>query len=131
MHDKLLKHGFEIDKDKTEVAWIFASERPRAPSRLKVSEWKLEWRGITREFDIKAKPTRWLGFFIDCHLNWQTHIRRRLALGHHRLRTVSRVMTVNGVPGKLARKVAWAVAMSTAAFGVVRSHLGRTNLATK
>jgi len=40
------------------------------------------------------------------------------ALGHHRLRTASRVMSANGIPRKLARKAAWAVAMSTAAYGV-------------
>ena len=65
LHDKVLKNGFQIDEDKTEVAWIFASERPKASSRLKAAEWKLEWRGIIRKFDIKTKPTRWLGFFIE------------------------------------------------------------------
>jgi hypothetical protein len=51
-------------------------------------------------------------------MNWQAHVKHRLALGHHRLRTIDRVMNANGVPRKLARKVAWSVAMSTAAYGI-------------
>jgi hypothetical protein len=48
-------------------------------------------------------------------MNWQAHVKRRLAaLGHHRLRTMARIMNANGV----SRKVAWAVAMSTTAYGI-------------
>jgi len=36
----------------------------------------------------------------------------------YRLRLTVRVMSANGVPRRLARGVAWAVAMSTAAYGV-------------
>jgi ribonuclease HI len=118
VHRVLSKHGFQMDEDKTEVAWIFAGERPGAASKKKAKKWQLKWRGVTRKFNIKAKPTRWLGFFIDCRLNWQAHTRHRLALGHHRLRTVARIMNSNGIPRKLARKVAWAVSMATASYGV-------------
>jgi len=118
VHKAFTDHGFTLDKDKTEVAWIPASERPGAKQRDKATTWNLRWQGITRQFDIKVKLTRWLGFFVDCRMNWQAHIRHRLALGHHRLRTTARVMTANGAPRKLARKIAWAVAMSTAAYGV-------------
>jgi hypothetical protein len=76
-----------MDKDKTEVAWFFASERPRGPSIAKAKNWRLDWGGVTRKFDIKAKPVRWLGFFLDCRINWQAHVKHRLALGHHRIRT--------------------------------------------
>ena len=61
---------------------------------------------------------RWLGFFINPRFNFQAHVRHRLALGQHRIKATARVMGANGVPRKLARKVAWAVAMSTAAYGV-------------
>jgi hypothetical protein len=107
-----------MDKDKTEVAWFFANERPRGPSIKKVKNWRLDWDGVTRQFDIKAKPVRWLGFFLDCRMNWRTHVKHRLALGHHRIRTMARIMTANGIRRKLARKVGWAVAMSTAAYGI-------------
>jgi two-component sensor histidine kinase len=70
VHDNVLKYGFQIDKDKTEVAWIFTSERSRAPSRLKVAEWK---QGIIRKFDIKAKEQGGLGSSL-------TAGRHRLAL---------------------------------------------------
>jgi hypothetical protein len=73
---------------------------------------------IERRFSPKAKPVRWLGFFLDPKLNWQAHVKHRLALGHHRLTTLARVGGANGTPQKLASKVAWAVAMSTAAYGV-------------
>jgi len=39
-------------------------------------------------------------------------------LGQHRLRTITRIINANGVKRSLARKVAWAMAMSTAAYGV-------------
>jgi hypothetical protein len=113
-----------MDADKTEVAWIFAGPRPSATSKEKAKGWILRWRAsltskwITRKFDIKAKPVRWLDFFLDCRLDWQAHVRHRLALDHHRIRTISRVMNANGVPRKLARKIAWAVSMSTAAYGI-------------
>ena len=55
--------------------------------------------------------------FVDCRLSGQAHIIQSLALGHHRPHTVSKVVTANGVPRKLARKVTW-FAMTTAAFGV-------------
>jgi hypothetical protein len=93
-------------------------ERPRAASKEKAKKWKLRWSGITRKFNINAKPVRWLGFFLDCRMNWQAHVKHRLALGHYRLRTIARVMNANGVPRKLARKIAWSVAMSTAAYGI-------------
>jgi len=99
----LSDHGFQIDQNKTEVEWIFASEKPGKKQREKVGSWKLKWQGLTRKFDIKAKPTRWLGFFVDCRLGWKAHIRHRPALGHHRLRTTSRIMTANGIPRRLAR----------------------------
>jgi hypothetical protein len=67
---------------------------------------------------IKAKPVRWLGFFLDCRMNWKAHVKHRLALGHHRMRTMARIMTANGIRRKLTRKVGWAVAMSTAAYGI-------------
>ena len=60
-----------VDQAKTEVAWIFASERPRVKIKGQALTWRLRWRNITREFDIKAKPTRWLGFFVSCRMNWQ------------------------------------------------------------
>ena len=59
-----------------------------------------------------------LRFFTDCRLNWQAHLRHRVALGHNYLRTISRAMPANSIPTKLARKVAWTVAMSTAAYGI-------------
>jgi len=114
----LAANGFQMDQGKTEVAWIFASEKPGKKQREKAESWHLKWQGLTRKFDIKAKPTRWLGFFIDCRLDWKAHVRHRLALGHHRLGTISGIMTANGIPRRLARKVAWAVAMSIAAYGV-------------
>jgi hypothetical protein len=64
------------------------------------------------------KLVPWLGFLIDCRFNWRAHIKHRLALGQYRLRTIARVVKANAIPRKLARKVAWAVAMSTAAYGV-------------
>jgi len=72
-----------MDEAKTEVAWIFAGERPGAVSRKKAEKWKLKWRNIERRFDIKTKPVCWLGFFIDCRFNWQAHVRHRLTLGSH------------------------------------------------
>jgi hypothetical protein len=59
-----------------------------------------------------------LGFFPDCRINWRAHVKHRLALGYHRFRTMARIMTANGIRRKLASKVRWAVAMSTAAYGV-------------
>jgi hypothetical protein len=73
---------------------------------------------VRRKFDILAKPVQWMGCVIDYRFNWRAHVKHRLALGHHRLRASARVMKANGIPRKLARKVAWAVAMSTAAYGV-------------
>jgi hypothetical protein len=116
IRDILLEAGFRMDKDKTEV-WFFANER-RGPSITKVRKWRLDWDGATRKSDIKAKPTRWLGFFLDCRMNWRAHVKHRLALGHHRMRTMARIMNANGIKRKLARKVGWAVAMSTAAYGI-------------
>ena len=118
MHEVLNKHGFQMDEVKAEVAWIFASERSRAKTKEKATQWKLRLRGISCTFDLHAKPTRWLGFFVDSRLNWQAHVCHQLALKHHRLRTVSRATSTNRIPRKLARKVAWAVAMSTAAYGI-------------
>jgi hypothetical protein len=118
VNSTLAEHGFKMDEAKTEVAWIFAGERPRAASKEKAKKWKLRWSGVTRKFNINAKPVRWLGFFLDCRMNWQAHVKHRLALGHYRLRTIARVMNANGVPRKLARKIAWSVAMSTAAYGI-------------
>jgi ribonuclease HI len=118
VNSTLAEHGFKMDEAKTEVAWIFAGERPRAASKEKAKKWKLRWSGVTRKFNINAKPVRWLGFFLDCRMNWQAHVKHRLALGHYRLRTIARVMNAHGVPRKLARKIAWSVAMSTAAYGI-------------
>jgi hypothetical protein len=73
---------------------------------------------IERRFNLKAKPVRWLVFFLDPKFNWQAHVEHRLALGHYRPRTLARVMGANGTPRRLARKVARAVTMSTAAYGV-------------
>jgi len=98
IHRVLTKHGFQMDEARTEVAWVFASEKPE-PHREKAAWRKLEWRGIFRAFDIHAKPVRWLGFPIDPRFNWQAHIRHRIALGRHRLRAVSRVMSASGIPG--------------------------------
>jgi hypothetical protein len=86
-----------MDEVKTEVAWIFAGERPGAASKKEAEKWKLKWRNIVCRFDIKAKPTGRLGFFIDCRFNWQAHVRHRLALGSHRIRTTARVMHANGI----------------------------------
>jgi hypothetical protein len=107
-----------MDKEKMEVACFFASERPRRPSIAKATKWRLDWDGISRKFDIKAKPVRWLGFFLDCRMNWRAHVKHRLTLGHHRLRTMARIMTANGIQRKLACKVGWTAAMSTAAYGI-------------
>jgi hypothetical protein len=71
-----------------------------------------------RKFDIKAKPVRWLGFFLDCRMNWRAHVKHRLGLGHHRMRTMAKIMTANGIRRKLARNVGRAVAMSIAAYGI-------------
>jgi len=89
-----------MDKAKTEVAWIFASERPRAESKRKAQKRELRWEegDVHRKFDLNAKPTRWLGFFVDPRLNWRAHVAHRVALGFHRLRTLARVMNANGVP---------------------------------
>ena len=97
---------------------VIQGERPRAASIEKAKSWELKWGDIHRRFDIKAKPTRWLGFFIDCCFNWQAHVRHRLAFGHYRIKATARVMNANGVQRKLARKVSWAVGMSTAAYGI-------------
>jgi hypothetical protein len=107
-----------MDQEKTEVAWFFASERSGVPSIAKAKKWRLDWDGISRKFDHKAKPVRWLGFFLDCRMNWRAHVKHRLALGRHRLRTMGRIMTTNDICKKLARKVGWAIAMSTAAYGI-------------
>jgi hypothetical protein len=65
-----------MDEAKTEVAWISAGERPRASSKEKAKKSKLKWRGVTRKFDILAKPVRWLGFFIDCRFSWRAHVKQ-------------------------------------------------------
>jgi hypothetical protein len=71
---------------------------------------------ITRSFDIHAKPVRWLGFFIDCRLDWRTD---RLALGAHQIPEITRVMQANSIPQKLARKSSMsAVVISTTAYGI-------------
>jgi hypothetical protein len=51
-------------------------------------------------------------------MNWRVHVKHRLALGHHRMRTMARIMTANEICRKLAHKAGWAVAMSTAAYGI-------------
>jgi hypothetical protein len=48
--DNLLRASFQVDKKKTEVAWFFASERPRGPSIAKAKKWRLDWDRITRKF---------------------------------------------------------------------------------
>jgi hypothetical protein len=58
---------------------------------------------------------------VQCARDFQQippHVKHRLALGHYRIRAVSRVMNANGVTRKLARKIAWAVSKSTAAYGI-------------
>jgi hypothetical protein len=102
------------------------NERPRGPSIAKAKAWRLEWDGVTRKFDIKAKPVQWLGLFLDCRMNWQAHVKHRLALGHHRLRTMVRIMTANGIRRKLTRKVGWVMAMSAAAYGIEAIWEGHT-----
>jgi hypothetical protein len=124
VHARLSEFGFSMDEGKTEVAWIFAGPKPSAATRRKAENWNLRWKVplsnqvVERRFNPKAKPVRWLGFFLDPKFNWQAHVKHRLALGHHRIKTLARVMGANGTPRQLARKVAWAVAMSTAAYGV-------------
>jgi len=63
-------------------------------------------------------------------LNWQAHAKYRLALRGYRIRTVSRMMSANGIPRRLARKVAWAVAMSTAAYGIEAMWEGQKRLSS-
>jgi len=58
VHFKLQEHGFAMDEAKTEVAWVFAGERPRAASKDMPKEWRLKWHSVDRRFDIKAKPVR-------------------------------------------------------------------------
>ena len=111
-------HGFKMDETKTEVAWIFASEQPGPVIRKQTLGWILCRCGFSRKFNMMTKPTQWLGFFVDCQLNWRAHVRHRLVLGYHRLRTVTRVMTANGILRKLARMVARAAAMSTADYSI-------------
>jgi hypothetical protein len=50
---------------------------------------------IERKFNIKAKPVRWLGFYLDPRFNRQAHVDHRLALGHHRIKTLARIMGAN------------------------------------
>lgn len=95
IYNVLRDSGFKLDAEKTDVAWIFAGEWPRAASQKKAEEWRLNWQPpdagsprIVRSFDIKAKPVCWLGFFIGCRFNWQAHVKHRLALGHYRIKAV-------------------------------------------
>jgi hypothetical protein len=94
----------------------------------------MDWRGITQKFDIKSKPVRWLGFFLGCRFNWQAHVKQagtmtrllpRLSVQLAGPCQASpgpwasqdpQIMNANGVPRRLARKIAWAVSMSTAAY---------------
>jgi hypothetical protein len=95
VHDRLSEAGFAMDEGKTEVAWIFAGPKPSTATRKKAEGWNLKWKVprsdqvVNRRFNIKAKPVRWLGFFLDPKFNWQAHVKHRLALGHHRIRTGS------------------------------------------
>jgi hypothetical protein len=73
---------------------------------------------LSNKFDIKAKPVQWQGFYLDCRMNWKARVKHRLALVHHRMRTMASIMAANGIRRKLARNVGWAVAMSTAAYGI-------------
>jgi hypothetical protein len=77
-----------------------------------------EMAPVTRKFDIPAKRVGWLGFFRECRMIWQAHVKHRLTLEHYHLRTVARVVNANAIPPKLARKVAWSVTMSTVADGI-------------
>jgi hypothetical protein len=77
---------------------------------------RLDKLGLLSVSFFEGRRTTWLGFFLDCRMNWRAHVKHRLALGHHRMQTVARIMTANGIRPKLARKVGWAVAMSTAAY---------------
>jgi len=82
--------------------------------RRKASCW-LEEKGERVEAGMarhcaRVRPVHWL---VD------NHVKRRLALGFFRLRATARAMNANGIPRRLARKIAWAVSMSTAAaYGV-------------
>jgi hypothetical protein len=69
----------------------------KTASRLKGEDKRMEaeWRRVTRKFDINAKPVRWLGFVLDCRMNWQAHVKHCLALGPRRLRTIARVIIAN------------------------------------
>jgi hypothetical protein len=84
-----------MDEVKIEVAWIFAGPKPGASTRKKAEKWRLKWKVpssntvVERRFNIKAKPVRCLGFFLDPKFNWQAHVKHRLALGHHRVRAVA------------------------------------------
>jgi hypothetical protein len=122
VHARLSEFGFSMDAGESEVAWIFAGPKPTTATRKKAEEWKLRWKVpfsdtvVERWFNIKAKPVSWLGFFLDQMFNWQAHVKPRLALGHYRIKKSARVMGANGTPRKPAGKVAWSVAMSTAAY---------------
>jgi len=41
-----------MDRDKTEIAFIFASERPGTKQRKEAESWQLRWQGLVRKFDI-------------------------------------------------------------------------------
>jgi hypothetical protein len=126
VHDRLREFVFAMDEGKTEVAWIFVGPKPSTATRKKAEGWNPKWKVprsdqvIERRFNIKAKPVRWLDFFLDSKFNRQAHVKHRLVLGHHRIRTLARVMGANSTPHRLARKVTWAVAMSTTAYASVK-----------
>ena len=56
LNEALTSHGFQGDGAKTEAAWIFASERPRAKIKEQALTWRLRWWNITQEVDIKLSP---------------------------------------------------------------------------
>jgi hypothetical protein len=113
-----MEKGFRLDEDKTEITWFFSSGRPGHKAYHEAKQWKLDWWDVHRSFHRHSKPMRWLGFYLDPRLDWRDHTRLRLALGHHRIATASRVMKANGVPRRIARKIGWSLAMSAAAYGM-------------
>jgi hypothetical protein len=56
IRDTLWQACFKMDKDKTEVAWFFASERPRGPSLKKAQKWRLEWEGSLANSTSNPSP---------------------------------------------------------------------------
>lgn len=92
-------------------------EKPQGGFKAKAEMKKFRWRGPTCPSDTHAKPARWSGSPIDRRPNWQA----TYTIGLCWIRAV-------GIPRKLARKVAWAAAMSAATCGVEAMREGQTLL---